>query len=181
MNIYSQFSGSSEVLLLSSAFSHTNGRSCEFWWLVFFFWILFIFLIALGLSCWARDFSSCGDQGLLFIVKRRLLIVVASLVAYLAHALGTQASVVVVHGLSHSVACGIFLDQELNPRPLIYWQADFYPLYHQGSLSFMGIPWHLILWQMLPNGSSVIWGFEKIKKLYYCCHHPRIFSILKDF
>ena len=34
-----------------------------------------------------------------------------------------QASVVVAHGLSCSVACGIFLDQGSNPCPL-HWQAD---------------------------------------------------------
>ena len=36
------------------------------------------------------------------------------------------------HGLSCSVACGIFLDQGSNPCPL-HWQADSYPLHHQGS------------------------------------------------
>ena len=36
---------------------------------------------------------------------------------------GTWASVVVVHGLSCSAACGIFLDQGSNPCPL-HWQAD---------------------------------------------------------
>ena len=40
-----------------------------------------------------------------------------------AQALGARTSVVVAHGLSHSAACGIFLDQGLNPRPL-FWQAD---------------------------------------------------------
>ena len=40
-----------------------------------------------------------------------------------AWALGTQASVVVAHGLSCSVACGIFPDQGLNPCPL-HWQVD---------------------------------------------------------
>ena len=40
-----------------------------------------------------------------------------------AQALGVQASVVVVHGLSCSVACGMFLDQGSNPRPL-HWQVD---------------------------------------------------------
>ena len=35
--------------------------------------------------------------------------------------LGKQASVI---GLSCSVACGIFLDQGLDPGSL-YWQADF--------------------------------------------------------
>ena len=34
-------------------------------------------------------------------------------------------------GLSCSTACGIFLDQGSNP--CLYWQADPYLLYHQGS------------------------------------------------
>ena len=41
-------------------------------------------------------------------------------------------SVVVVHGLSCSEACRIFLDQGLNPCHL-NWQVDSYPLLHQGS------------------------------------------------
>ena len=41
-------------------------------------------------------------------------------------------SVVVPHGLSCSVACGIFPDQGSNPCPL-HWQADSQPLHHQGS------------------------------------------------
>ena len=45
-----------------------------------------------------QAFSSCGEQGLLFIVVRGLLVVVASLVVE--HG---QASVVVVRGLS---SCG---------------------------------------------------------------------------
>ena len=56
-----------------------------------------------------------------------------------AQALGARASVVaalgavvVAHGLSCSVVCGIFLDQELNQCPL-HWQMDSYPLYHQRS------------------------------------------------
>ena len=48
-----------------------------------------------------------------------------------ARALGTQASVVVAHGLSCSAACGIFLDQGLNPCPL-HQQVDSQPLHHQG-------------------------------------------------
>ena len=36
-------------------------------------------------------------------------------------------------GFSYSAACGIFPDQGCNPCPL-HWQADFYPLYHQGRL-----------------------------------------------
>ena len=43
-------------------------------------------------------------------------------------------SVVVAHGPSCSVACGIFPDQGWNPRPL-HWQADSQPLRRQGSPS----------------------------------------------
>ena len=50
---------------------------------LFFFINLFIylFLAALGLRCCAWAFSSCGERGLLFVLVRGLLIVVASLVA----------------------------------------------------------------------------------------------------
>ena len=41
-------------------------------------------------------------------------------------------SVVVVHGLSCSVTCGIFPDQGSNSCPL-HLQADSQPLHHQGS------------------------------------------------
>ena len=41
-------------------------------------------------------------------------------------------SVVVAHGLSCSMACGIFSDQGSNPCPL-HWHADSQPLRHQGS------------------------------------------------
>lgn len=85
------------------------------------------------------------EQGLLFVVVLRLLIVVASFVKE--HGLqGTWASIVVAHRLSH---CGsqalhyrlssfdprayvVFPDQELNMCPL-YWLADSYPLHYQGS------------------------------------------------
>ena len=55
----------------------------------------------LGLHCHAWVFSSCGEEGLLFIAVRGLLIVVASCCG--AWALGAWASVVVAHGLS---SCG---------------------------------------------------------------------------
>ena len=42
---------------------------------------IFFFLAVLGLRCCERAFSSCGERGLLFVAVRRLLIVVASLVA----------------------------------------------------------------------------------------------------
>ena len=63
--------------------------------------IYYLFLAALGLRCCAWTFSSCGEQGLLFVAVCELLIVVASRCR--ARALGAQASVVVAHGLS---SCG---------------------------------------------------------------------------
>ena len=41
----------------------------------------YLFLAALGLRCCARAFSSCGEQGLLFVAVLWLLIAVASLAA----------------------------------------------------------------------------------------------------
>ena len=55
-----------------------------------FYFILF--LAALGLRCCMWAFSSCSEQGLLFIAVHGLLIVVASLVTE--HGLGAQSSVV---------------------------------------------------------------------------------------
>ena len=73
------------------------------------------FLAALGLLCCAGTFSSCGEQGLLFVLCG-LLIAVAPLVAE--HGSRHTSSVVVAHGLSCSTACGIFMDQEWNLCPL---------------------------------------------------------------
>ena len=74
-----------------------------------------------------------------------------------AQALGTQASATVVHGLRAlaqqlrrqgsrcSKGCGLFLDQGLDLCSL-YWQADSYLLYHQGSplLAFYQQFWLLL-------------------------------------
>ena len=55
-------------------------RLCSlFWCFNVDFW--FCFLAALGLHCCAGFFSSCGEQGRLFIAVLRLLIAMASLVA----------------------------------------------------------------------------------------------------
>ena len=47
----------------------------------FIYLFIYLFLAALGLRCCTRAFSSCGEQGLLFIAVHGLLIAVASLVA----------------------------------------------------------------------------------------------------
>ena len=91
-------------------------------------------MAVLGLCC-CRDIS--------LVAVGRLFIVVASLVAphglrgvkasvVAALRLWSTASVVVVHGLSCSAACGIFLDQRSN-LCLLHWQVDSLPLSHLGS------------------------------------------------
>ena len=45
-----------------------------------FIYLFNLFLAALGLRCYTQAFSSCGEQGLLFVAVPGLLIVVASLV-----------------------------------------------------------------------------------------------------
>ena len=81
----------------------------------------FFFFAALGLCCCTLAFSSCGEGELLLVAVCGLLIAVASLVV--ARGLSGVGSVVVVHGLSCSAACGIFLDQGSNLRSL-HWQED---------------------------------------------------------
>ena len=48
---------------------------------LFIYFIIIIFLAALGFHCCVWAFSSCGERGLLFVAVHRLLIAVASLVA----------------------------------------------------------------------------------------------------
>ena len=62
--------------------NHISSRP-SFFPIQIFLKILFIYLIlaALGLRCCTQAFSSCGEQGLLFVVVRRLLTEVACLVA----------------------------------------------------------------------------------------------------
>ena len=90
----------------------------------------------MGLHCCAWAFSSCGERGLLFHCGAQASHC-GGFSCCGAQALGMQASVVVahglsscgswalecrlnsmVHGLSCSVACGIFPDQGSNPCPL---------------------------------------------------------------
>ena len=102
---------------------------------------------------WA--FSSRSEQRLLFIAQASYC---SSFSCCEAQALGTRPSVatagglqsagsVVTHGLSCFTACGIFMDQRLNPCPQ-HWHADSLPLSHQESPkvevfsdTFSGVYW----------------------------------------
>ena len=78
-------------------------------------------------------------------------------------------SVIVAHGPSCSVACGIFPDQGLNPCPL-HWQADSQPLRHQGSppsISYSVLFFHL-----------QICSVPSLSPLTQWCHHQlRLFPL----
>ena len=64
-----------------------------------FSFLVYLFILAvLNLPCCVRVFSSCCAQRLLFVEVHRFLIAEASRCG--AQALGTQASVVVAHGLN---------------------------------------------------------------------------------
>ena len=89
-----------------------------------YFWLCWIFLLCVGFLRLQRAGTSlrCGAQPSHCRGFPRCS----------AWAAGARASVVVALGLSCSVACGILPDQGLNLCPL-HWQADSYPLCHQGS------------------------------------------------
>ena len=82
----------------------------------------FAVVAAPGPCCCSPAFSSCGAKA-----SRG-----GGFSCCGAQALGMQGSVVVVHGLSRSVARGIFPDQGSSPWSL-HWQANSYPPYHQES------------------------------------------------
>ena len=89
-----------------------------------FIWLCWVFVSVRGLSLVAasRGHSSSRCAGL--SLSWSLLL----------QSTGSRraGSVVVAHGPSCSMACGIFPDQGSNPCPL-HWQADSQPLHHQGS------------------------------------------------
>ena len=118
-----------------------------------YFWLCWVFIAVHGLSLAAASrgssllqctqhhcsgFSCCGAQA---------LGAQASVVA--ARGLQSAGSVVVAHGLSCSLACGIFLDHCSNPCPL-HWQVDSQPLHHQGSpqLKYLNLVLYLFIRQI---------------------------------
>ena len=98
-------------------------------------------MAALGLRCLSGLSLIVGSGGYSLAVVSWLLITVASLGTQAPAARGLRSFNMwalehrlssCAMGVSCSVACGIFPDQGLNSRPL-HWQADSYPLRHQGS------------------------------------------------
>ena len=72
------------AVCISSVEKYLFRSSAYFYFFLFFFkfiYFIYLFLAVLGLRCCVRALSSCSEWGPLFVVVRRLLIVVASLVA----------------------------------------------------------------------------------------------------
>ena len=90
---------------------------------LFYFWLRWVFVAAHGLSLVlaSRGFSSLQCVG--FSLWWLLLLQSTGSRRAGFGSCGTRASVVVVHRLSCSKACGIFPDQGSNLCPL-HWQAD---------------------------------------------------------
>ena len=131
-------------------YQHTSKAFCSLFKKIILFTSVFI-LMALGLHCcsgfslgvgnrdhsswdvWASHCSgfSCwimGYRAREFQLQHVGLVAVASQP-------WSMGSVGVVHGLSHSAACGVLQDQGSKLCPLL-WQADSLPLSHQGSPSW---------------------------------------------
>ena len=95
-----------------------------FIYLFIYFWLCWVFVSVQGLSLVAASGGHSSSRCTGLSLSQPLLL----------RSTGSRrtGSVVVAHGPSCSVACGIFPDQSSNPCPL-HWQADSQPLHHQGS------------------------------------------------
>ena len=95
-----------------------------FIYLFIYFWLCWVFVSVRGLSPVAASGGHSSSRCTGLSLSRPLLL----------RSTGSRraGSVVVAHGPSCSVACGILPDRGSNPCPL-HWQADSQPLRHQGS------------------------------------------------
>ena len=101
-----------------------------------YFWLHWVFVAARGLSLVAvsrgHSSSRCTGSSLRWLLLLQGMGSRCASSVVVAHVLWSTGSVVVVHGLICSTACGVFPDQGSNPCPL-HWQVDSQPLRHQGS------------------------------------------------
>ena len=120
------------------SFCGTGFFVCLFFKFIYF-WLCWVFVSVRGLSLVGARGGHSSSRCTGLSLSRPLLL----------RSTGSRraGSVVVAHGPSCSVACGIFPDQGLNPCPL-HWQADSQPLRHQGSplVAFWGTGNSLMAW-----------------------------------
>ena len=105
--------------------SDSCAKTVQFFFNLFiYFWLCWVFVSVRGLSLVVASGGHSSSRCAGLSLSRPLLF----------RSTGSRraGSVVVAHGPSCSMACGIFPDQGSNPCPL-YWQADSQPLRHQGS------------------------------------------------
>ena len=104
-----------------------------FFHLFIYLWLCWVFVSVGGLSLVVASGGHSSSRCAGLSLSRPLLL----------RSTGSRraGSVIVAHGPSCSVACGIFPDQGSNPCPL-HWQADSQPLRHQGSplITFLPFP-----------------------------------------
>ena len=94
--------------------------------------IFYLCMAVLGLHCCTGFSLVAVSRGCSLIGVHRLQYLQHVGSEVVAPGLQCAGSVVVVHGLSCSTACGILLEQGLNPC-LLHWQADALPLNYQRS------------------------------------------------
>ena len=94
---------------------------------IYYFWVCWVFVSVRGLSLVEASGGHSSSQCVGLSLSRPLLL----------QSTGSRraGSVVVAHGPSCFVACGILPDQGSNPCPL-HRQANSQPLHHQGSPYF---------------------------------------------
>ena len=153
---------------------------CQLWYSCHLcpFYVVYLFISALGLHCCVGFFLVVVSGALLFVLVQKLLFGEDSPVAE--HGLqGRQASEAEAHGSAVAVpglqgtgsavvatrlicfaSCGIFPDQGLNPC-LLHWQADSLPLSQQGSLpfSFVQLIYHIPK-DLDQSLSALIWFYQ---------------------
>ena len=103
------------LVLTASFFLFFNKFIYLFIYLFIYFWLCWVFVSVRGLSPVAASGGHSSSRCAGLSLPRSLPL----------QSTGSRraGSVVVAHGLSCSVACGIFPDQGSNPCPL-HWQAD---------------------------------------------------------
>ena len=126
-----------------SSWIHKNKFTTFFFlnlFIYFYFWLCWVFVSARGLSLVAASGGHSSSRCAGLSPSRPLWL--RSMCSR------SAGSVVVAHGPSWSVACGIFPAQGSNPCPL-HWQAESQPLRHQGSPCYYFLifasPWRATL------------------------------------
>ena len=128
---------------------------------IYFFWLCWVFVSVGGLSLVAASGGHSSSRCAGLSSSRCAGLSPSRPLPLRGTGSRRAGSVVVAHGPSCSVACGIFPDQGSNPRPL-HWQADSQPLRHQASPT---VPFHITTTRVL------VIRFLCTLTSIWCCHY----------